>query len=158
VRLVERAPEHAIFTRFIPPASPDDAGGTWRRYYTRWRDMTLERIDLPLVELTPSLARFAPPARIIDKGVYSPWVDGELQRELVRLNVDTVIVSGTETEVCVLATVLGAVDRGYRTIIVTDAVCSSADGPHDAMMEVYHSRFGMQVETVVTSEIIEAIG
>ena len=37
------------------------------------------------------------------------------------------IVSGSETDVCVLATVLDAVDMGYRVIIARDAVCSSSD-------------------------------
>ena len=32
------------------------------------------------------------------------------------------IVSGSETDVCVLATVLDAVDMGYRVIIARDAV------------------------------------
>ena len=37
---------------------------------------------------------------------------------------------------CVLATVIGAVDHGYRVIVVvTDAVCSSSDEGHDAMLE-----------------------
>jgi nicotinamidase-related amidase len=58
--------------------------------------------------------------------------------------------------VCVLATVLGAIDLGYRVIIATDAICSSADPTHDAMLQVYHSRFGMQVETAETAEILEA--
>jgi hypothetical protein len=41
-------------------------------------------------------------------------------------------------------------------ILVTDAVCSGADETHDAMLRIYESRFGMQVETVTTAELIEA--
>ena len=47
-----------------------------------------------------------------------------------------------------LATVMGAIDLGYRVTIVADAICSGADSTHDAMIEIYESRFGMQVETV----------
>ena len=50
------------------------------------------------------------------------------------------IVTGSETDVCVLATVLGAVDLGYRVIVVRDAVCSSSDEGHDALMTLYHQR------------------
>ena len=32
---------------------------------------------------------------------------------------------------CVLATILGAVDLGYRTVLVQDAVCSSSDESHE---------------------------
>lgn len=42
----------------------------------------------------------------------------------------------------------GAIDRGFRVIVVTDAVCSSADETHDATMALYTNRFGAHVETV----------
>jgi nicotinamidase-related amidase len=51
-----------------------------------------------------------------------------------------VLVTDAETDVCVLATVLGAGDRGYRTIVVTDALCSSADDTDDALIDLYHQR------------------
>jgi hypothetical protein len=35
-------------------------------------------------------------------------------------------VGGVGTDVCVLAAVLGAVDRGYRVVVPTDALCSSS--------------------------------
>jgi isochorismatase family protein len=54
--------------------------------------------------------------------------------------------TGGETDVCVLATMLGAIDWGFRVILVTDALCSSADETHNAMMNVYMNRFGEQVE------------
>jgi nicotinamidase-related amidase len=40
------------------------------------------------------------------------------------------------TDVCVLATLLGAIDWGFRVILVADALYSSADQTHDAMMNV----------------------
>src|SRR3569623_2772711 len=101
-----------------PPPAADDAGGTWHRYYLRWPMMTLEQLAPGLLELVPELAAFAPPARVLDKRVYSPWFEGRLAGVLGELAVDTLIVSGTETEVCVLATVLGAIDHGYRVIVV----------------------------------------
>jgi nicotinamidase-related amidase len=42
-------------------------------------------------------------------------------------SIDTLIVTGGETDVCVLATVLGGIDRGYRVVVVSDALCSSTD-------------------------------
>jgi hypothetical protein len=51
---------------------------------------------------------------------------------------------------------LGAVDVGYRVIIVRDAICSSSDEGHDALMEVYHSRFSEQIETANADEILDA--
>lgn len=156
MQLVELSPAHTLFTRFVPPMSASDAPGAWQRYYERWPDMTLERLDLDLLDLMPELAKHVPPARLFDKPVYSPWVDGRLHRLLRGLNVDAVVISGAETEVCVLAAVIGAMDLGYRVIVATDAVCSSADQTHDAALEVYHNRFGMQVEVVTVAQLIEA--
>ena len=91
---------------------------------------------------------------VVDKWIYSPWLGSELDRTLKERNVDTVIVSGGETDVCVLATVLGAIDLGYRVIVATDAICSSADRPHDAAVDLFHDRYGMQVETADVETIL----
>ena len=155
VSLVELDPSRTVFTRFIPPASANEAPGTWKRYYDRWASMTLEHLDPELVNLVPDLVRFVPPARLEDKPLLSPWT-GSLHERLRASRIDTLIISGAETEVCVLAAVMGAIDRGYRVILVSDAVCSGADTTHDAMLEIYSSRIGMQVETVTTAELIAA--
>jgi nicotinamidase-related amidase len=154
IKLVEARPKRTIFTRFLPPPSADIMPGAWRRYYERWDAMTLEKLDQGLIALVPELARFIPPAGFLDKRVYSPRANVALHAGLQSHGVNTIIVSGAETEVCVLATVLGAV--GYPVIIATDAVCSSADSSHDAMLEIYHSRYGMQVETAEVEEILDA--
>lgn len=156
VRLVEMGPERTVFTRFIPARSHEEVGGTWRRYYQRWETMTRDRLAPELIDLIPDLARFAPPARIMDKPIYSPWLGSRLHAELIAGGVDTIVISGAETEVCVMAAVIGAIDLGYRVVIATDAICSSADSTHDAMHHIYDSRFGMQVETAEVTEIVEA--
>ncbi len=153
-RLVAHRPRHTIFTRFIPARRAGEGVGTWRRYYERWSSMTLDTTGSETVALMPSLDRFVPPAHVIDKKVYSPWTEGELDTLLQGTPIDTLIVTGTETDICVLATVLGAVDRGYRVIIATDALASSADETHDALMTFYHSRLSLQVETADTETIL----
>lgn len=158
VQLVEMAPDRTVFTRFVPAQTAAVAAGTWQRYYRRWPDMTLDRLEPGLLDLVPELQHFAPPARVIDKRVYSPWLDGALDDEMKRRGMDTVIISGTETEVCVLAAVVGAIDLGYRVIIATDAVCSSADQTHDAALELYENRFGMQVEVATVAQLVEELG
>jgi nicotinamidase-related amidase len=156
VDLVSAHPNETIFTRFIPAARPGEGVGVWARYWERWAGLTLQHLPQGLCDLVPGLARFAPPAVVVDKKVYSPWLDEALQTELGRRNADTLVISGAETDVCVLATVLGAVDRGYRVIVATDAICSSSDETHDALMTLYERRYTQQVETVEVAALLDA--
>jgi hypothetical protein len=55
-----------------------------------------------------------PPATVIDKTRYSAFAEPELVEHLRQRDADALIVSGSETDVCVLATVLDAIDIGYR--------------------------------------------
>jgi nicotinamidase-related amidase len=154
--LVESAPHRTIFTRFIPPHRAEDMPGMWRAYYMKWRDVTRDRVDPSLIELMPTLKRFVPPATVVDKRVYSAFAAEGLAAQLEPEHVDTLVMSGSETDVCVLASVLGAVDRGYRVIVVRDAVCSSADEGHDALLNLYQQRYSIQVEVADAETIIRS--
>jgi nicotinamidase-related amidase len=50
--------------------------------------------------------------------------------------------------------VLAAVDQGYRVIVALDALCSSSDDTHDALMKLYGNRFGQQIEMADTETIL----
>jgi nicotinamidase-related amidase len=67
-----------------------------------------------------------PPATVIDKPAYSAFSESILAAFLRDKNIDT-LITGSETDECVLATVLDAVDMGFRVIVVEDALCSSFD-------------------------------
>ena len=86
--------------------------------------------------------------------MYSPRTGSDLHSQLPSAGVDTVVVTGDETDVCVLATVLGAVDWGFRVVLVTDAICGSADETHDSMMTIYMNPFEQQVECVTTGTLL----
>jgi len=156
VGLCEAKTERTCFTRFIPAARPGEGRGTWRRYWDRWASMTVEALGPDMVDLALPLQRFVPPARRLDKRVYSPWVGTDLDAVLRRSGVDTLVVTGAETDVCVLATVLGGVDLGYRVVVVADALCSSSDESHDRLIALYNDRYGQQVETAESLEVLDA--
>lgn len=154
--IAKRFPERTIFTRFIPPQRPEDMPGMWRCYYEKWRQATREHIDPRLLELMPPFADLAPPALVIDKPVYSAFAGHHLHHELMRRHSDTVILTGAETDVCVLSTALGAIDHGYRVIIAEDAVCSSSDQGHDSLLALFAQRFSQQIEVADTQTILTA--
>lgn len=153
-RLAAHATERTVFTRFIPPETPDDAAGMWRVYFRKWTAVTRSNINLAELELVPELQRCVPPATIIDKPAYSAFSNTGLHGFLQGKHVNTLVVSGGETDVCVLSTVLSAVDQGYRVIVAKDGLCSSADQTHDALLTLYAQRFDLQIELAQTDEII----
>jgi nicotinamidase-related amidase len=155
VRIARAQPERTVFTRFVPPEKPEDMAGTWRRYYEHWRKMTRKELDPALIELVPALARLVPPATVIDKRHYSPFTEPRLLKLLRERNVDAIVITGAETDVCVLATVIGAVDLGFRVVLARDALCSASDRTHDALLTLYTERFGQQIE-VAPAEVILA--
>lgn len=53
-----------------------------------------------------------------------------------------------------LATVLDAVDHGYRVVVVEDGLCSSSDQGHDALLTLYRTRFTDQIELLGLEEVI----
>jgi len=152
--IAARFPERTVFTRFITPRRSEDMPGMWQRYYRRWQAMTREQVDPSLLELVPPLARLAPPATVVDKTRYSGFAEPQLLRHLRERAADALIVTGSETDVCVLATVLGAVDLGYRVIVVRDAICSSSDAGHDALIRVYQGRYSEQIEAADAEEVL----
>ena len=150
----QRFPERTVFTRFITPQHAEDMPGTWRLYYEKWRQTTRERFDVRLLQLMPDLAKLAPPATVIDKTRYSAFFEPFLLQHLRALQADGLIVTGSETDVCVLATIMGAVDHGYRVILVRDGVCSSSDEGHNALLGLYHRRFNLQIETADAETVL----
>ena len=56
--------------------------------------------------------------------------------------IDTVVVCGLVTNVCVEATVRDASTLGYRPILVADASATTADAVHNATLHTVYRSFG----------------
>jgi len=157
-RLAAWDPARAVFTRFWTPAAPEDARGWWRQYYRRWPDVTLNRLPRDRFELVEPLRRFAPPAAVVDKETFSAFAVPAFAEALKRLGADTLVLAGVETDVCVLATALDAVDLGYRAVVVRDATASAAPEAHAAMVETVYPRYEPQIQVATTEEVLTALG
>lgn len=158
--IIEVTSAHAdrtTFTRFIIPKNPAEAVGQWRPYYEKWSVMTRERLPKEMFDIVPELARFRPPGQVFDKTTYSPWIGSGLDLMLRRDAVETLVVTGGETDVCVLATALGGIDLGYRVIVLSDAVCSGADETHDASLTLLGDRFSVQLDLLTTEEFLSSL-
>ena len=129
--------------------------GTWRSYFRSLATGDPQHLAPSALELVPALARFVPPAAVIDKPAYSAFSNPGLASLLIDKNIGTVVITGAETDVCVLSTVLSAVDLGFKVVIVEDALCSSSDVGHDALMTMYRTRFHGQVDLMTAQELAE---
>jgi nicotinamidase-related amidase len=154
--IVRHRPDKSVFTRFVPPEKPDDALGAWRLYYAEWREVTREFLDPRLLELIEPLRAAAPEASVFNKSVYSAFGSKALRTQLHGRRASTLVITGGETDVCVLSTVLAAIDLGYRVVLPVDALCSARDSTHDALLTLYSERFSTQIETTTTEHLLSA--
>jgi nicotinamidase-related amidase len=150
------APSRTIFTRFLTPPHLEAAKRQWRRFYGESPSMLADNLNPEQLRLVAELRRFVPPAAVVDRYVFSAFAAPSLSLRLEELGATTIIFSGVESDVCLLATVLSAIDRGYRVIIVRDAVASSKSSGHQAVMEGVFPRFDQQVELVTIDKLLQS--
>ena len=153
-RIAARAPQRTIFTRFMTPTTVAAARGRWQHYYRRWSSVLADRNAAAIYDLVAPLKQFVPPARVIDKFAHGAFEAPEFEPALAALDTDTIIATGVETDVCVMATVLTALDRGLRVIVVADACASSSEAGHRAALEAIFPRFDQQIEIADTATIL----
>lgn len=77
----------------------------------------------------PEIASLLPPGEVMDKTAFSCFGSGDFCSAVRSLpgNRNTLIVCGMETHICVLQTVLGALEQGYLVHVASDAVSSRAE-------------------------------
>lgn len=89
---------------------------------------------------------------VLDKPGYSAFHQTELDQILRGWGVDTVILCGVTTEVCVHTTLRAAIDHGYGAITVADACAASEpqlQSPALAMIGVEGGIFGSVAHSTV---------
>lgn len=157
LELVAAAPGRSLFTRFIPPRNPLEVCGAWGPYWQKWRNVTREALPKGQLELVDALQPFATAQTCFDKAVYGPWGNPAFCGALRTKGARRLILSGGETDICVLATALGAIDAGYFVLLVQDALCSSVDASHDAALTLFRHRFSVQSALISTEEAAELL-
>jgi nicotinamidase-related amidase len=154
-RLARHAPASTIFTRFMPPRTVAEAHGQWQTYYRRWSSVLRQANDTGIYDLLLPLRELASPAQVVDKSAYSAFESVGFCDVLSRLGFKALILTGIETDVCVLATALDAVDRGLRVVMVSDGLGSGSETGHSAILQTLAMRYDEQVEIVYSSTILE---
>lgn len=81
---------------------------------------------------------------LVEKTATSALFPGSstLDDQLRERGIETVVVTGTLTEVCVAGTARDAATLGYRTILVADATAGRDDESHNATLTTIYRTFG----------------
>ena len=150
-----------IFTKFIgtrepsllwnwspkiaPPLYACNKG--YKRHYADV-NKTLECTDV-IDELAPR-----PGDVVIEKTGYGAFHGTSLDSILKSLKVQSIILTGTVTQICVEETGREAFHYDYNTTMVTDAVSSFSEDMHTATIKNFGMKFGW---TKSTSEVLNAL-
>ena len=98
-----------------------------------------------------------PDEMVIDKPGYSAFHQTRLDQLLRELGVDTVMVCGVTTEVCVSTTVRSATDLGYHCLTVSDACAATQAHLHQPALEMLEVEGGIFGAVIDTQEALQLI-
>jgi nicotinamidase-related amidase len=91
---------------------------------------------------------------LVEKNKDSGFYETELHDRLQELGVDTVIITGMQTQICVQTTAADAFFRGYNVIVPADAVVSARPEDQARALEW----LGSYCATIMpTTELVDAI-
>jgi ureidoacrylate peracid hydrolase len=98
-----------------------------------------------------------PEDEIVDKYRYSAFMPGtsELPDRLRARGFDTVLITGTVTNVCCESSARDANMTNFRTIMVSDGNAAGSQAEHDASLTAFYKAFG---DVMDTDMIVAALG
>ncbi len=93
---------------------------------------------------------------IVLKRRYDAFFATDLDLLLRELGVDTVVLTGVATDICVLHTAAGAFFRGYRVVVVEDGVAGVTRESHRWALEYMRRVYGAEVRKA--EEVLASLG
>lgn len=149
-RLLERARQRGLFIVFTEAGSFRPNGADLPRWMRRHIAMSGKAVYPPFSDpscrVDDSVAPH-PGELIIQKTTSGPLSSTKLDHTLRVLGIDTIIVTGVVTDVCVAQTAREFGDRDFNAIVVEDACASTDDARHNAALETIAITFGFVEST-----------
>jgi ureidoacrylate peracid hydrolase len=92
----------------------------------------------------------------ITKNRYSAFIQGssDIERHLRERGIDTVLITGTATNVCCESSARDAMMLNFKTIMVSDGLATHTDEEHNATLSNFYGQFG-DVQTV--DEVVQSL-
>jgi len=85
---------------------------------------------------------------VVEKRRYDAFFSTDLDILLRELGVDTLILTGIHTHICVLTTALGAFYRGYKIVVPRDCVAAATDEWHEWGLKYMESFLGARITSL----------
>jgi maleamate amidohydrolase len=138
------------------------AGGCPIAFTTLEYDEGGQKVAKAFIDKVPALLVLAPGSRwsqidariaprpgepILMKLFASAFFGTPLSAMLTAAHCDTLVVTGASTSGCVRATVVDALQNGYRVVVPREAVADRASGPHDAALFDIDAKYGDVLST-----------
>ena len=89
---------------------------------------------------------------VVHKTRYSGFVGTDLDIQLTKMGVDTLVVAGLTTECCVDSTVRDAFDLDYHVFVAADACAAYEADIHEASLKVMELNSAILTETAVIAD------
>jgi ureidoacrylate peracid hydrolase len=85
----------------------------------------------------------------VTKKRYSAFIQGSsnIERHLRDRNIDTVLITGTATNVCCESSARDAMMLNFKVVLISDGLATHSDGEHNATLSNFYGQFG-DVQTV----------
>ena len=132
-------------------SSFQEKGGPWPPHCVQGSEGAQIHRNLRLPEGTAVIKKGTDP----DVDAYSGFLDSDLGAQLQQAGVKQVFVGGLATDYCVLNTVLDAVNKGFVTYLLTDAIGAVDVSPGDGQKAIDRMRqSGAEVTTA--ANVLEA--
>jgi nicotinamidase-related amidase len=110
----------------------------WKGYSRTYGDITGPRECTEIIdELQPSADDI-----IVEKYGYGAFHDTSLEKTIRSFGLNSVVITGTVTQICVEETAREAFHYGFRATVVEDAVSSFAPDLHAAALKNFAMKFG----------------
>ena len=92
----------------------------------------------------------------VTKKRYSAFLQGssDIEHHLRDRGIDTVLITGTATNVCCESSARDAMMCNFKTIMVSDGLATQTDEEHNASLSAFYGQFG-DVQTV--DEVLESL-
>jgi nicotinamidase-related amidase len=138
--LLDVARRKKILTLFTTVAYQDDLSdaGLWAK---KMPSLSILKAGTKMVEIDPRLQP-QPAEHVITKKYASAFFGTSLASTLTSRGIDTLLITGCTTSGCVRASVVDAVQHGFRPMVVREAVGDRALPPHEASLLDIEGKYG----------------